>query len=123
MWEVVIDYVGGSVVAAGLVVVGVYAGRKLFERGSDSAIQKGINEHRGGLDQDLEDHKANIEERFATQRREHERELEALRSELRAVESRGQRTCESTRSDWRRSGGGTSRRSGGAGARTHTFCW
>ncbi|MGH1349045.1 MAG: hypothetical protein ACRBN8_46360 [Nannocystales bacterium] len=84
--DLVLDYVGGSVVAAGLVVAGVWVGRKLFERGLDSAIQQGIDGHRNDLAKKLEDHKADIADRLTAQQREHERSLAALRSELRGVE-------------------------------------
>lgn len=85
--ELVLDYVGGSLLAAGLVVAGVWVGRKLFERGLDSAIQQGIDAHRNALAKDLEDYKADIAGQLAEQQRVHEAKLEALRSELRAVES------------------------------------
>lgn len=84
--DLVLDYVGGSLLAAGLVVAGVWVGRKLFERGLDSAIQQGIDAHRNELAKELEDHKSDIAKQLAAQHREHEAKLEVVRSELRSVE-------------------------------------
>ncbi len=67
---------GGSIVGVLAVAGCVWGLKKLVEWASADLLAKG-----------LEDHKRDIAKQLADQQREHERSLEALRSELRTVES------------------------------------